>query len=171
VEKQALATLRGLDFTHFLEGDSIPPRFLPNANQEMVVNIVYLHCHKKNQLLVAWLLASMFSTILIQMVGLDSSTKIWQRLTTYYASHTRAMIKKLRPLLKTSKSERSISKYILDIKKTIDSLAVVGALIYAIGHVDTILDGLSKDYDGFITSILSRTDPYDVDELEALFLA
>jgi len=37
--------------------------------------------------------------------------------------------------------------------------------------VDAILDGLSEDYDGFITSILSHTYPYNVDELEALLLA
>jgi len=34
-----------------------------------------------------------------------------------------------------------------------------------------ILDGLSKEYDGFITTILSRFDPYNVDEFESLLLA
>jgi len=38
-------------------------------------------------------------------------------------------------------------------------------------HVDTIPEGLSADYDGFITSILSRQDPYTIDDLEALHLA
>jgi len=50
-------------------------------------------------------------------------------------------------------------------------LAVVGSPLSTIDHVDAILDGLSPDYDGFVTSILSRNDPYTVDELEALLLA
>jgi len=38
-------------------------------------------------------------------------------------------------------------------------------------HVDAILDGLSAEYDGFVTSILSRQDPYMVNDLEVLLLA
>jgi len=79
-------------------------------------------------------------------------TAIWQRLNTYYASHTRVMIKKLCLLLKTS----SISTYILDIKKMVDSLAVVGAPVSINEHVDALLDDLIEDYNGFITSITTR---------------
>jgi len=53
--------------------------------------------------------------------------------------------KKLLLLLKTSKNERSISTYILDIKKTVDSLVAVGAPVSATEHVDAILDGLTED--------------------------
>lgn len=34
-----------------------------------------------------------------------------------------------------------------------------------------IIDGLSLEYDTFITSVTSRTDPYMVDEIESLLLA
>lgn len=81
------------------------------------------------------------------------------------------MVKKLCLFLKTSKNKHSISKYILDIKKMIGSLVVGGVPVSWIEHVDAILDGLSKDYDGFITSIFSHIDHYSVDELEALMLA
>jgi len=40
--------LRGLE----LEGDSIPPRYLPNSDQEMIINTAYLHYHKQDDLLV-----------------------------------------------------------------------------------------------------------------------
>ncbi|XP_068498464.1 uncharacterized protein [Phaseolus vulgaris] len=105
------------------------------------------------------------------MVGLDSSAQIWNRLLTYYASHTRPMAKKLCLLLKTPKNERSISTYVYDIKKIVDSLAVVGSPVSTANHFDAILDGLSPDFDGFITSIRSHSDPYTVDDLEALLLA
>ena len=74
-------------------------------------------------------------------------------------------------LLKTTKNDKSVSTYLLDIKKTVDNLAAVGADISTEEHIEAILDGLSEEYDGFITSILSRTDPYSVDDLEVLLLA
>jgi len=163
--------LRGLDFMHFLKGDFVPPRYLSNPEETQITNSAYLHYQQQDQLVVAWLLASVSATILIKMVSLDSSMQIWECLTTHYAFHTRAMIKKPRLLLKTSKNDHSISTYIIDIKKTIDSLAAVGAPISTTEHVDAILDGLPEDYDGFLTSIISRNDPYNVDEIEALLLA
>jgi len=85
--------------------------------------------------------------------------------------HTRATLNKLRLLLCTPKNERSVANYLLDIKKTVDSLSAIGTSISTAEHIDAILDDLSKDYDGFITSILSHSDPYNVDELESLLLA
>jgi len=111
----------------------------------------FFHYHKQDQLLVAWLLASMSSSILTKMVNLDCSTAIWTHLSTYYASHTRATIKKLRLLLRTPKNNCTVANYFLDIKKTIDSLSTIGASISNTEHIDAILDGLSKEYDGFIT--------------------
>jgi len=85
-------------------------------------------------------------------MGLDSFAQI-------YASHTRAMVKKFRLLLKNPKNDRSDSTYVNDIKKVVDSLAVVGSPLSTADHVEAILNGLSPVYDGFITSILSRSDP------------
>jgi len=81
------------------------------------------------------------------------------------------MVKKFRLLLKTQKNDNSISTYVNDIKKIVDSLAAVGSPISSVDHVDAILDGLSADFDGFITFILSRSDPYTVYDFEALLLA
>jgi len=52
----------------------------------------------------------------------------------------------------------------------VNSLAAIGALVCTEEHIEVILDGLSDDYDPFVTSILSRTDPYTVKEIEVLFL-
>jgi len=73
--------------------------------------------------------------------------------------------------MKTPKNDKTITTYITNIKKIADSLAVVGSPLSTTDHVDAILDGLSADYNGFITSIISRQDPYTVDDLEALLLA
>ena len=79
------------------------------------------------------------------MVGLDTFAAIWNRLSTYYASHTRATIKKLHLLLHTPKNDRNITNYLLDIKKTVDSLSAIGACISTAEHIDAILDVSRKN--------------------------
>jgi len=73
------------------------------------------------------------------MVSLDSSAKIWHRLLTHYASHTRTMVRKLKLLLMTPKNDRSIYVYINDIKKVVDSLVVVGFPFLPADHIDAML--------------------------------
>jgi len=70
-----------------------------------------------------------------------------------------------------TKSGKIIANYLLDINKTVDSLSSIGASISTVEHIDAILDGLSEEYDGFITAVLSRCDPYTADELESSLLA
>jgi len=135
-----------------------------------MTNPVFHIYNKHDQLLVAWFLASMTS-LLTKMVGLESSTQIWNRLLTHYASHNRTMVKKFKMLLKTPKNDRSIYVYLNDIKKLVDSLATMGSPLSTVDHIDAILNGLSVDFDGFITSVLSHSNPYSVDNLEALLLA
>ena len=76
--------------------------------------------------------------------------------------------KKLKLQLKTLKRDRSVAVYIIDIKRVIDAL--IGAPITEEDHIEAILDDLPKEYDSFVTSILSRLDPYTIDEIEALLL-
>lgn len=37
-------------------------------------------------------------------------------------------------------------------------------------HIDVILEGLSEDYNVFIVSVTSKTDPYTVNEIESLLV-
>jgi len=48
---------------------------------------------------------------------------------------------------------------------------LLGAPIFTDDHIEVILDGLSEEYDNFVTSILSRVDPYTVEEIETLLLS
>lgn len=63
-----------------------------------------------------------------------------------------------------------MSEYLLKIKARIDALIAIG--YDASGeHMDTILDGLSGDYDAFVTSVSNRVEPFTVSEIEALLLS
>ena len=171
-KQQILATIQGLEFLHFLEGDNIPSQFsIDPDTATATLNPHFLHHQRQDHLLVAWLLASMSPTMLNQMVGLTTAAQIWKKLNTYYASHSRARVKKLKLQLKTPKRERDVPAYLLDIKKSVNALSANGSSITDEDHIEVILDGLPEEYDPFITSVLSRIDPYTVDEIEVLLLA
>lgn len=52
-----------------------------------------------------------------------------------------------------------------------DTLAAAGSPIDDDEHIQVILDGLSDVYDQIVASILSRNDPYTIQEIEALLMA
>ena len=78
---------------------------------------------------------------------------------------------KLKTQLRSIKKQgQLVSEYLLQNKEIVDSLAAVGALISIEGHVELILLALTKDYNAFITYIVSRSEPYSVVEIEALLM-
>jgi len=73
--------------------------------------------------------------------------------------------------LRIPKKDCYVSTFLIEIKKTVDNLVVVGCPISTEDHIEAILDGLSDEYDPFIPSIMSRHDPYMVEDIESLLLA
>ena len=57
------------------------------------------------------------------------------------------------------------------IKSYVDSLASVGHILTDKDHIDAILDGLTDEYDAFITSILARSESYTIEEVESMIMA
>jgi len=53
----------------------------------------------------------------------------------------------------------------------VGTLAAIGAPISTEEHIGVLLDGLSEEYEAFITVVLTRVDPYTVEEIEALLLS
>lgn len=64
-----------------------------------------------------------------------------------------------------------MNSYLLELKKVVDQLAIVGALISTEEYIKVILYGLLAYYNPLITSIISHVDPYSIDEMEVLLLA
>jgi len=148
-KQRVLATIRGLKFQQFLEDNSVPLQFVTINGTD----IEYEDYIQHDQLIMAWLLASMHPAILTQMVGLDSSAIIWAKLQTYHISQIRARVEKLKFQLKTPKRDMSVSVFLLDIKKTVDTLVVVDSPITTEDHIDAMLDDLPDEYDTFVTKI------------------
>lgn len=73
--------------------------------------------------------------------------------------------------LRTSKHNNFVLVFLLDIKKTIDTLAAVDFPITIEDHIDAVLDGLLDDSYSFVTTITLRLDPYTVANVGSLLLA
>jgi len=69
--------------------------------------------------------------------------------------------------MQNPKQDHSITTYLFYNKK--DHRLTVGSHII-VDHMKAILDGLFDDYDAFIISIISRINPYIVEDIKALFL-
>ena len=71
----------------------------------------------------------------------------------------------------TKKGSSSIDKYFLKIKIFVDSLASINYIVSTVDHLKTIFEGLSLEYDTFITFVMLKTDPFTIDEINSLLLA
>ena len=60
------------------------------------------------------------------------------------------------------KKDGSTSEFLLKVKKIVDSLAAIRAPVSGEEHIEVILDGLGREYVAFITSVVSRKEPYFV---------
>jgi len=157
-QQQVLATLRSLNLTKFLDFTSIPSRYSCVADEShSILSSAFRSFDQQDQAIVAWLLSSIFLSLLTNTVGLFSSHQ--SNLKTHYASRTHAHVKKLKMLLCAPKRDRSISTFLQDLKKVVDSLVGVGSLITIEDHIKAIVEGLPEEYDTFITLVTSKTDP------------
>lgn len=64
-----------------------------------------------------------------------------------------------------------MNDYLLKVKRIVDSLFSICSPITPADHIEAILEGLPQEYDAFIVSVTSRTDPYSVLEIESLLVA
>ena len=97
---------------------------------------------------------------------------MWEKIQTYFASHTKARVQQLKiELRNTSKGAQSVAESLLHINAQVNSLVSIGYVVSEQEHIEVIFGGLSIDYDAFVTSITTRSDPYSVVEIEAHLMA
>jgi histone deacetylase 1/2 len=135
------------------DGEKIAPHIL----------VDFENFEQQDCLLKSWMLESMENQFKVRVVGCEWSYQVWETLTTYFASQTKASIKQLKIQLRGIRKTSSISDYLLEIKKIVDKLVAIGNPLSAEEHVDAIFDGLPEEYDSFVTFVLSRTEPCSSD--------
>nr|KYP52945.1 hypothetical protein KK1_025146 [Cajanus cajan] len=170
--QHAEATIKGFRLQRHIDGaTSIPAKFLTTDDERKgSVNAAFENYEQQDNLLKSWLLESMDSQFKIRMVGCVWSHQIWHALKVYFASQTRARVKQLKIQLRNIKKTGSIAEYLVQVKQIVETLAAIGSPLSVEDHIDAIFDGLDEDYDGFITSCITRTEAYTVAEIEALLM-
>ena len=169
-QQEALATIKGHNLQHHLRKDAIPQMYSSTADADSSkVSVEFAQWERQDNHLLSWLLALL--SVWICMVGCLFSYQVWEKIKKFFCSQTRAKVWQLKVQLKGIKKTKSVNSYLLDLKKIIDQLAVVGASVTTEEYIEIILDGLPVDYNPFITFIISRLDSYSIDEMEALLLA
>lgn len=174
-KQQALGTIKGFRLQKFIseaQKGGMPKKFSNDEDEELrKISFEYENWEQQDQLILTWLLASMSPNLHTRMVGYDYAYQIWKKIEVFFASQTRAKVSKLKTQIKNVKKVGSLNEYLLTIKKIVDTLAAVGSPIDDDEHIQVILDGLPDEYDSIVASILSRTDPYTIQEIEALMMA
>lgn len=122
--------------------------------------------------MMSWMLTSMSEGMLTRVVGYDYAYEIWERVRVHFASQTQAKIKQLKTQLHSMrKGSLKMNEYLLKVKSVVDFLAAVGNPIPMNDYIEAIFDGLPDEYDSIVTTVISKTEAYTVDEIEALLLA
>nr|KYP66597.1 Retrovirus-related Pol polyprotein from transposon TNT 1-94 [Cajanus cajan] len=170
--QHAEATIKGFRLQRHIDGaTSIPAKFLTTDDERKgSINAAFENYEQQDNLLKSWLLESMDSQFKIRMVGCEWSHQIWHALKVYFASQTRARVKQLKVQLRNIKKTGSIAEYLVQVKQIVETLAAIGSPLSVEDHIDAIFDGLDENYDGFITSCITRTEAYTVAEIEALLM-
>ena len=171
-KQEALASIKGHRLQSHLRKEQIPEMYL--TDEDAIAgnhNPDFCDWEQQDNILLAWLLASLSENIRVRMVGCVFAYQIWERIEKFFASQTRAKVHQLKTQLKNIKKTSSMNLYLLEIKKCVDQLIAVGAQIGTEEHIEAILDGLPSNYSPIVTSFISRLDPYSIEEMEALLLA
>lgn len=172
-KQQIITAVYGYGLESHLTQDQVPPMF-KNIQDETasILNSDFTDWRRQDHLLMSWLLASMSKGMLTRMVGCECSFEIWEKVRIHFASQTKAKVKKLKTQLRTvKKGSTKMFDYLLIVKRIIDSLAVVGNPISVNDYIEALFDGLPNEYEVVITTVMSKSESYTIDEIEDFLLS
>lgn len=103
------------------------------------------------------------------MVGYSTSREVYVALERLFTTKFHARIIQLRYQLSTiSKGSSSITYYYSKVKYLSDTMSVVGSPLSSFEFISYLLASLNNDFDAFVTSVISRLEPFTQEELYAL---
>jgi hypothetical protein len=159
----------------FLDGTlPAPPTVVASsstAGAEMVQNPAFVKWYDADQQLLSGLLSSMTEDILRDVITATSSKEVWESLQRQFSSSTKARTLQLRVQLATAKKrDLSAADYFRKIKGIAIELAVANEILRDDEVIAYLLAGLLAEYDPFVTSLTTRTEPASLDDVYAHLL-
>ncbi|KAI9177411.1 hypothetical protein LWI28_014875 [Acer negundo] len=152
----------------FIEGtQAVPSKFLDNEGLQL--NPKFTSWERSNQLVMTWIYASLTLGMMGKIVEFNTAHEIWTSLNKTYQSPSIATMMGLKSQLQKIKKEGiSISKYLSKVKELFDKFAAIGE---PLSHRDKLvhtLEGLTEEYDYFVTFIHNRADRPPLEEVHSL---
>ena len=171
---QVLISARGYGIDGFLHGTiPRPVDTLPGTEgQPNVLNPHFIVWQRQDQLLAAWLLASISEDLLVNMVGLNSSQEIWSTPERNFASQSKAKIMQYKLQLQTlKKGNLTMREYLTKMKNCTDLLSSAGHHLSEEDQVLHLLSSLGHEYDAVIVPITTRAEPYTLADVWLLLIS
>jgi hypothetical protein len=173
---QLLPYLRSVKLMGYLDGTiPAPGKMIASstaAGAEQVLNPVYERWYDQDQRLLSGLLSSMSEEILHDVIDATSSKEAWNSLQKKFASSTRARTVQIRVELATSKKrDLSAVDYFRKIKGLATELAAANAPLRDDEVIAYLLAGLPAEYDSFVTSMTTKSEPLTLDDVFAHLMA
>lgn len=121
------------------------------------VNPEFVAWMRTDQALMAWLLASIFQSMLGRVVCCTTSDHIWITLEQLFTGSSRARVLQLCFQLQLiNKGSMSINDYILKMRRVADNLNAAGQIISDEDLILYILGGLGSEYDLVVVNLTTR---------------
>ncbi|KAL5719470.1 hypothetical protein ACHQM5_012242 [Ranunculus cassubicifolius] len=153
---------------HLDGSDPCPSKLSTNGSE----NPDHFTWIKRDKTLMIWLNATIHESVLPYTIGCCSSKQLWDLMEKRFANLSQAHVHQLKFKLQSLKQgDSSISTYLQTIKSVADALAAAGSPLSNSDLVSHTLNGLSKDFDVFVTSIRVRAGFITSDELHNLLLS
>ncbi|KAK4424666.1 Retrovirus-related Pol polyprotein from transposon RE1, partial [Sesamum alatum] len=168
---QLLPYLRSTKLLGYLDGSIAAPAQYVNAGAAQVPNPAYSQWYDQDQQVLSDLLSSISEEVLQDVVDATTSKEAWDTLQRMFSSTTRARIVQIRvDLATTKKLDLSTADYFRKIKGLSSEMAA--AEMAAAGNalrddevIAYLLAGLGPDYDPFVTSMTTKSEPLTLDEV------
>ncbi|MBA0877291.1 hypothetical protein Goshw_018103 [Gossypium schwendimanii] len=109
--------------------------------------------------------------VLPNLIGMDTSAKIWNAVATLFGSKTTSKLMAYRRALHSQrKGELSMKDFLMKVKSCCDNHDSCSEIIREHEHVTAILNGLPLEYESVITIITASQVPYTVQGVTSMLL-
>ena len=132
--------------------DVVPARLIQG-----LVNSDHVHHQRQDKLLMSWILSSISTSYLPQLVGCSSSREIWTTIEQLFSSQstTKVMFYK-RQIQNLKKDHLSMRDYLMKMKSYFDMLSATDHKMSETDQILAILNELGDEYESIIAIICSR---------------
>ncbi|KAG8477612.1 hypothetical protein CXB51_030157 [Gossypium anomalum] len=170
--QQVLLAIKTYRLQHYIDPNTVPPSsiILDDAGVSQT-NPEFDRFEQQDSALASWLLSSVSPSVLPHLIGLNTSSQIWNALVGVYGSkYTSQLMFYRRALHSQRKADLSMREFLMKVKSFCDRLAGCGEIISEQEHVTAILNGLPADYESVVTIITASPVPYSVQGITTMLL-